>query len=675
MRIKNLALRLITPLHIGWGRRVGLLLLLFFSPLLTFAQYNIDRVLTAGRAALYYEDYVLSIQYFNQVITAKPYLYEPWFFRGVAKFYLDDWMGAENDCSEAIRLNPYISGQYELRGLCRIRQKKYKEAIADYDCSIQYDPTSQGLWYNRVLCRIEDKDYDQANADLDSMTNRWKNYAKAWQLKAEVALRQKDTVRAAGHLDKALELDEYDGEAWMVRGMISMSRKQWKEADTQLSKAIHLKPSVAGYYINRALSRYNINNLRGAMADYDKAIELEPNNFLAHYNRGQLRVQVGDDNRAIDDFDFIIQNEPTNIMAIFNRALLLDRTGNLRGAIRDYSTVIDRFPNFWTGLSYRASCYRRLGMIAKAEMDEFRIFKAQQDKHLGYQPRWSKQQRKAVRKLSDIDMDKYNQLVEEDEQEVKHEYASAYRGRVQNRKVENDFLPLFCLSYQHHTNGLKEVMTFDQDVERFNTKPRPLHRVYVSGSAKSLDEQESKAYFALIDTLTSQIQDIRDLRESKGLLLERAIAYTSTQNQEAAINDLTAYIQLDSLSPLGYWQRAVCQVMMNEFTASQGVDTQLKNARAMDDFNEAIKHSPRNAYLLYDRATFYALRQDYNHAIDDFTKAIQQDPNLAEAYYNRGLCRIYAGNVAEGNKDLSKAGELGLYNAYSILKKQQKTKK
>jgi tetratricopeptide (TPR) repeat protein len=114
---------------------------------------------------------------------------------------------------------------------------------------------------------------------------------------------------------------------------------------------------------------------------------------------------------------------------------------------------------------------------------------------------------------------------------------------------------------------------------------------------------------------------------------------------------------------------------MNEFSASQGVDIQLKNARAMDDFNEALKRSPHNAYILYDRATFYAHRQDYNHAIDDFTKAIQQDPNLAEAYYNRGLCRLYAGNTAEGNKDLSKAGELGLFNAYSIMKKQQKTKK
>jgi Tfp pilus assembly protein PilF len=95
----------------------------------------------------------------------------------------------------------------------------------------------------------------------------------------------------------------------------------------------------------------------------------------------------------------------------------------------------------------------------------------------------------------------------------------------------------------------------------------------------------------------------------------------------------------------------------------------------MDDFNEALKRSPHNAYLFYDRATFYALHDDYSHAIDDFTKAIQLDPNLAEAYYNRGLCRLSSGHTADANKDFSKAGELGLYNAYSLLKKQQKTKR
>lgn len=176
----------------------------------TRAQYNVDRLIMIGRSALYYEDYVLSIQYFNQAITAKPFLYEPWFFRGVAKYYLDDYVGAESDCTEAISRNPYITGMYELRGLCRIRQKKYDDAISDYDMSIKYNPTSRGLWYNRVLCRIENKDYDRANADLDTMMTRWSDYSKIYSLKAEVCLQQKDTLGGAQYLDKSLEKDPYD---------------------------------------------------------------------------------------------------------------------------------------------------------------------------------------------------------------------------------------------------------------------------------------------------------------------------------------------------------------------------------------------------------------------------------------------------------------------------------
>ena len=38
-----------------------------------------------GRNALYFEDYILSMQYFNQVIKVKPYMAEPYFYRGVAK--------------------------------------------------------------------------------------------------------------------------------------------------------------------------------------------------------------------------------------------------------------------------------------------------------------------------------------------------------------------------------------------------------------------------------------------------------------------------------------------------------------------------------------------------------------------------------------------------------------
>jgi len=65
------------------------------------AQINTQRMMDVGRNAIYFDDYVLSIQYFNLVINAKPYLYEPYFYRGLAKFYLDDYSGAEIDCTQA----------------------------------------------------------------------------------------------------------------------------------------------------------------------------------------------------------------------------------------------------------------------------------------------------------------------------------------------------------------------------------------------------------------------------------------------------------------------------------------------------------------------------------------------------------------------------------------------
>ena len=125
------------------GRLIGLLLFYLFTFLPLKAQFNADRLVMIGRSALYYEDYVLSIQYFNQAINAKPYLYEPWFYRAVAKYYLDDYAGAERDCTEAIERNPYIVGSYELRGLCRIQQKDYDKAIGDYNTALRYDPEAQ----------------------------------------------------------------------------------------------------------------------------------------------------------------------------------------------------------------------------------------------------------------------------------------------------------------------------------------------------------------------------------------------------------------------------------------------------------------------------------------------------------------------------------------------------
>ena len=158
-------------------KRYIVFIIFFIGTIHSFAQFNTNRLMATGRNALYYEDYVLSIQYFNQAINAKPYLYEPWYLRGIAKFYLDDYIGAVQDVDKAINLNPYIAGMYELRGLSHIRLKNFKEAITDYDKTLAIDAQNQSAWYNRSLCKIELKDYEAAQADLDKMVKKWKKYS------------------------------------------------------------------------------------------------------------------------------------------------------------------------------------------------------------------------------------------------------------------------------------------------------------------------------------------------------------------------------------------------------------------------------------------------------------------------------------------------------------------
>ena len=78
-------------------RRILYIVLSCCMSVMSMAQLNTDRITAIGRNALYFDDYVLSIQYFNQVIKLKPYLSEPYLLRAIAKIQLGDYVGAEMD--------------------------------------------------------------------------------------------------------------------------------------------------------------------------------------------------------------------------------------------------------------------------------------------------------------------------------------------------------------------------------------------------------------------------------------------------------------------------------------------------------------------------------------------------------------------------------------------------
>ena len=56
-------------------------------------------------------------------------------------------------------------------------------------------------------------------------------------------------------------------------------------------------------------------------------------------------------------------------------------------------------------------------------------------------------------------------------------------------------------------------------------------------------------------------------------------------------------------------------------------------------------------------------------SVDSYTKAINVYPYMGDAYFNRGLVLIYLKDKEKGCIDLSRAGELGVSDAYSVISK------
>ena len=177
-----------------------------------------------------------------------------------------------------------------------------------------------------------------------------------------------------------------------------------------------------------------------------------------------------------------------------------------------------------------------VGDNAGANRDEEHVLKEQLAHRYGYSTPTSRQKNK-TRKKSQVNLDDYQQLVEEDSREQEPEYESEYRGRVQNH------------------------------------------------------EQEAKLMLPNENTITIF--------------------------REAGMSDL------------------------------------------IDTFEQAFQQAQAG---------------NINDAITGFTRVIEQNDHFAEAYFNRGILHLLLDDTPHAIPDLSKAGELGIYQAYNIIKKNQNIK-
>lgn len=682
-------------------KKILFLITVLFCSISSFAQVNTDRVMLIGRNALYFEDYVLAIQYFNQVIKAKPYLPEPYYYRAVAKYYLDDVRGAEEDCSLALERNSFMTRAYQLRGDTRRILEDYDGALADYKVVSHSFPNDKYTLISTGIVNIQKKNYDEAEKELNTLLRIHPSYTEGFLVRGSMYQEKGDTIMAFADYNRAIEQDKYLPQAYSMRGLLYYYKNESDSALADFNEAIHLDPLQTGNYINRGLVRYSKNDLRGAMSDYDKVVELDNNNIIARFNRGLLRSQVGDDNRAIEDFDVVLTFEPNNYLAYFNRALLKNNIGDYNGALEDLNRVLAEYPDFYHGFYFRSEIKRKQNDLQGAERDF--NYARNEEGRINRELAAGKEQdmdEKKTREESDKDIDKFNLLVVADKaDEEKSKYKSEARGRIQNRQVKLKPEDRFVITYYEKPSEFSRFVYFSQLVDALNRRAALPKKLRITNKEASLNELQIQDHFRSIDELSQRIVNNPD---DALLYFARAIDYMLVQDFINSIEDYEKATEIDPDFALAYFNKAVVYAKQTELKESAAeyesveqkdlnalnskskkenkstsstsngngtVDPKVEYEAIVRAYTKVIELNPDFIYAYYNRAEIRFRQQDYRSAILDYNEALRRDKEFAEAYYNRGLARFYIKDYDRALEDMRKAGELGIVEAYSIIKR------
>lgn len=657
-----------------------LILILFATSLMSVGQLNTERLLTIGKNALYFEDYLLSIQYFNQVIKAKPYLADPYFFRGLAKFYLEDYDGAETDCSLAIERNPFVVDAYEVRALSRLSTHKFKEAVQDYDKGLGFLPENKTFMLNKAIAQQNAEEFDAAKVTYDSLLRMFPKYDKAYLGRAQLCMVEKDSLAALPYLDKCLELNGNAIEAYLMRADIHYGKnKDYSAAVSDLDAAVKLAPKDANLFINRAYLKYNLEDYFGAMSDFDYAIGLDPDNTVARFNRGLLRMEVQDVNKAIEDFSYVISKEPDNDKAIYNRAVLYQQLHQYRKAISDYDKVIGKYPYLSSLYFARSECKRMLGDMKGGERD-YNKSRELQKRH--------EERKHIVADATDTPsgaddspedvMERFTALEKvEGNHDIKPEYDNKYRGKIQNYDLPIRIEDSYALSYFDKTTELRVDACYQHELDELNSSYYLKDRLFITNVQHKLTEAEIEKQFELIKHYTALV----NATEGRAVdYFGRAVSYMMVKNFDSAIQDLTEAVRLSPRFTLAYFARACALSERDKQDASEASkrDRLAETARLAEviaDYDKVAELSPQLVYAYFNKGNLYYYRDDYTSAISCYTKAIDSKADFGEAYYNRGITYFRLGNFEQGMADLSRAGELGIVSSYNVIKRMRRGQK
>ncbi len=661
------------------------------------AQVNTNRMMQVGRNALYFEDYVLSIQYFNRVIIVKPYLADPYYYRAVAKFYLEDLTGCESDCNVALEINPFLIGAYNLRGIVHLRQDKAAMAKADFEEGLKYEPDNVNMLLNLGIAGINLEEYDMAIGQYDKILKQDKRNVAAILYRGIAYVEKGDTATAVGEFERATKINAYSPEAYTYLGMTLYQTRDFEGALRSYDHLAELRPKDAFVYVNRAITKYNLDDMRGCEADLDEALRLDPRNKLAYQNRGLLRAEAGDLNRAAEDFSKALAVDPSDDITLFNRAIVYGQLGQAQDALQDLNIIIAKHPDFGPAYAQRAVAKRLMGDTKGSEQDYLTAMTFEQEKTKRQLAGQSGQKgdgkggerKKESRGKNDGDMKKYDQMVVvadfgDTDDKLRQENKETIRGRVQDRDIVIDLEPAFSLSFFSADTLLPNAPYYSPSVVKFNARGVSDMKMVVTNREVAGDDVSAKVFTMIADVNKRLEENPWDA----SLYLLRGTLYSIVMNYNSALTDFSASLMKEPTNVVALFNRAASRYKMVETIRGMDgdgygqMDGELMGGRSLrqevavldyelvvKDLEKVMELEPDNEFAYYNMSLVLCQRKDFEGAVGLLDKAIGVYDQFAEAYFNRGVIELYLGREEAGVRDLSRAGELGMFKAYNVIKR------
>jgi tetratricopeptide (TPR) repeat protein len=642
------------------------------------AQYDKDVFYMRGRHALADGKYALAIENFNILTQLDTTDHLTFFFRGIAKYNLGDLRGAKRDFDRSVRINPVFTSGYHYRGITESRFGNYNEALADIQQAINLRPGEIGLYFSRGVTYFLSQQFEKAVGDFDRYIRKEPKDPSAYLNRGASQLFLGDTLKALNDYNKAIKLDRFDPEGYVRRGRLYATQKNYDLAIADMDKAIQLDTGNTFAYFNRAIMHYEQERYHEAMSDLNRVLQDEPGNALTLYNRGLISAQLGAYEEALNDMDRVLNINPENVLAYFNRASIFIEMGQYRNALEDYDKAIELYPDFAKAYMNRSYVKNLLGDFKASKKD----YETAQKKVSEYREK-NKSEASAFADTTR----KYSSLLTLDAEFAKKDFNDEL---LQHRDIDIRLRPLYkfvltgqkddtryalATGYENSLiDGFKSLMPVGMDVST--------QTLYIDEDVMAMVEK-----YAYEDAEpSSEMLFMRALHEYADKQFNSSLNYYGQ-----AVEKAESQADISRMYEAFYrMNRGVLRAEMIEFIASIENNVQVLSmddagttrARVRDqvvrnyDYTDAINDMKAAAeiirdipYVYYNLGNLYCLSSEHIQSIDNYTKAIELYPRMGEAYFNRGLVLIYLKDKEKGCIDLSRAGELGVQDAYGVIKK------